>query len=66
MKTTINAPTASKINATAVIQAAVNLATYALYKRGYIPAEALADALVLANLVSAGLISVFRTWFTKP
>lgn len=66
MKTQINAPTASKINATAGIQSAVNMVAYALYNQGHIPAEALADALVIANTLSAALIWVFRTWFTKP
>jgi hypothetical protein len=66
MKTEINSATSSKINAAATLQSMVNVGAYVLYNQGYIPVEALADTLVVANTVSAGIIWVFRTWFTKP
>lgn len=60
----MNRPTQSKINATAGIGSAVNVGVYILAQRDLIPQDAVVDALVVANVVSQGLIVVFRTWFT--
>ena len=61
----INPPIKSKINWTATIQSSVNVGSWWLYQQGYLPQEAMVDVLVVANTISAGVIYVFRTWFTK-
>jgi len=65
-KIEINRPFVSKINWTVFIQSMTNVAVYFLADQGVIPQEAVVDVLVAANIVSGGLIAVFRTWFTKP
>jgi hypothetical protein len=60
----INSPMASKINWTVGVAAAVNVGVYYAVDLGHIPADALADVLVVGNLAAQALIAVFRTWFT--
>lgn len=62
----MNPASKSKINYAAGVQALVNIAVYVLIKFDVIPKAAIADALVVANTLSAALIATFRTWFTKP
>ena len=62
MKTEINRPTASKINATAAIVALVNLAA----AFGYIPENMQTEIVALVNTLGPVAIITFRTWFTKP
>jgi hypothetical protein len=66
MKKTINSPLRSKINATAAITSATNVGIYFLAERGFIPADAVIDALVVGNVAAQALIAVLRSWFTKP
>lgn len=66
MKTKINSAHQSKINYAAAFQALVNVGVYGLVKWGFIPQEAVLDALVVGNTVSAAVIGTFRTWFTTP
>lgn len=66
MKAEINHPAKSKINLAASVQSLANIGVYFLNNYGFIPDAAVVDALVVANTASAGLIFVFRTWFTKP
>jgi len=62
MKTEINPPAMSKINATAALQAIGNL----LVVLGYVPADVAIEAMAAINIIGPMLIAVFRTWFTKP
>lgn len=66
MKTDVNPPVRSKINWAAGIQSLANVGVWLMYAAGWIPKEAVVDALVVGNTASAGLIFVFRTFFTKP
>lgn len=61
-KTKINAPALSKINWTAIIIAAINIAVVS----GVVPAEYEAPLITIANTAGPALIIVFRTWFTDP
>tara|TARA_R110000772_G_scaffold45492_5_gene104243 strand:- start:4143 stop:4337 length:195 start_codon:yes stop_codon:yes gene_type:complete len=62
--TQINSPARSKINMAAGIQSLSNMGVYGLVHWGYIPQEAVMDALIVGNVASAAMIGTFRTWFT--
>jgi hypothetical protein len=59
-----NHPAKSKINANAAITSATNVGIYFMANQGIIPQDAVIDALVIGNVASQALQSVFRTWFT--
>tara|TARA_R110000782_G_scaffold106459_5_gene194716 strand:- start:10175 stop:10369 length:195 start_codon:yes stop_codon:yes gene_type:complete len=60
----INSPANSKINANAAFTSITNVGIYVLANQGLIPQDAVIDALVIGNVISQALQSVFRTWFT--
>lgn len=57
----MNAPIQSKINWTAAIIAAVNIAAVS----GFVPDDYVPHLVALVNTIGPGLILVFRTWFTE-
>ncbi len=61
-KNQVNRWFASKINTVAAMLLAVNLMAFL----GYLPPEIENTLTMLANIGMAGLIVVFRTWFTGP
>lgn len=62
MKTKINHPALSKINAAAGLMLVVGVANTA----GWIPPEWQEHALAAATLVGPAVIVLWRTWFTAP
>ena len=58
----MNTAAQSKINWTALLIAAVNIAA----ALGYIPAEIKVDVVTIVNTLGPAAILVFRTWFTGP
>ena len=62
MKTKINHPALSKINAAAGLMLAVGVANTA----GWIPADYQTHALSAATLAGPAVVILWRTWFTAP